>query len=169
VQVGDYTLAAEFAGHSIPRPEDSLATADYVVVEAALFGPAGSHVLLSTGDFSLRINDRKNPFASEPYERVLSSVKDPEWSPPGEKEHKSKGGLNTGTDSASTPAIVHIPIELQRAMAQYVRGASFPQGDRPLPQAGLLFFEYRGKTQAIHSLELTYSGPPGKATLTLQP
>ena len=26
------------------------------------------------------------------------------------------------------------------------------EGDRPLPQAGLLFFEYRGKTKNITSL-----------------
>jgi hypothetical protein len=32
-----------------------------------------------------------------------------------------------------------------------------------------MFFEYRGKTQSIHSLELVYDGPAGKATLKLQP
>jgi len=41
-------------------------------------------------------------------------------------------------------------------------------GDRPLPQAGLLFFQYRGKEKGINSLELIYSGAAGKATLVLQ-
>ena len=54
-------------------------------------------------------------------------------------------------------------------MAQRVQKAALPEGDRSLPQAGLIFFEYRGKTQNIRSIELTYSGPDGKATLTLQP
>jgi len=33
----------------------------------------------------------------------------------------------------------------------------------------LLFFEYRGKVQGIHSMELIYAGAAGKATLALQP
>ena len=43
------------------------------------------------------------------------------------------------------------------------------EGERTLPQAGLIFFQYRGKTQSIHSIELIYAGPAGKATLALQP
>jgi hypothetical protein len=42
------------------------------------------------------------------------------------------------------------------------------EGDRPLPQAGLLFFPYRGKEDHIHSVELDYTGAAGKATLVLQ-
>jgi hypothetical protein len=38
-----------------------------------------------------------------------------------------------------------------------------------LPQAGLLFFEHRGETKKIKSLDLVYSGPAGKASLSLQP
>jgi hypothetical protein len=62
-----------------------------------------------------------------------------------------------------------MPMELQRAMQQHVQKASLPEGDRALPQAGLIFFQYRGKTEKIHSLELTYAGPAGKVTLALQP
>jgi hypothetical protein len=58
---------------------------------------------------------------------------------------------------------------VQRAMAQRVQRASLPEGDRPLPKAGLIFFQYRGKTQNLQSLELIYDGPAGKATLKLQP
>ncbi|MCL5745164.1 MAG: hypothetical protein M1541_14775, partial [Acidobacteria bacterium] len=64
---------------------------------------------------------------------------------------------------------VKIPIELQRAMAKLVQKATLPEGDRVLPQAGLLYFPYRGKTQRIHSIELIYAGPAGKATIPLQP
>jgi hypothetical protein len=53
-------------------------------------------------------------------------------------------------------------------MAQRVQKASLPEGDRPLPQAGLIFFQYGGKTESIRSLELIYDGPAGKATLKLQ-
>jgi hypothetical protein len=53
-------------------------------------------------------------------------------------------------------------------MAQRVQKSALPGGERVLPQAGLIFFSYRGKIQGIHSLELLYAGPAGKATLTLQ-
>jgi hypothetical protein len=54
-------------------------------------------------------------------------------------------------------------------MAQRTEKAALPLGDRALPQAGLIFFRYRGKTENIKSLELIYNGPAGTATLTLQP
>ena len=60
-------------------------------------------------------------------------------------------------------------FRLQLAMEQRVRRATLLEGDRVLPQAGLLFFEYRGKSKNIRSVELMYDGPAGKATLELQP
>lgn len=168
---GNVTIAAEFAGHSIPKPEGPLSTEDYIVVETALFGATGDHLTLSINDFSLRVNGKKAVLSSQPSEYVARSVKDPEWVPPDQPSApKSKGGLSTGGQGDNgPPPPVHVPIELRRAMAQYVQRASLPQGDRPLPQAGLLFFESRSQTKNIHSLELVYSGPAGKATLNLQP
>jgi hypothetical protein len=99
-------------------------------------------------------------------------VKDPEWEPPAAPASKSKtsmGGGGKGEQDSGPPPPVVIPIGVQRAMAQRVQKAALPGGDRSLPQAGLLFFSYRGKTKNINSLELIYSGPAGKATLTLQP
>jgi hypothetical protein len=170
---GAVTVAAEFMGHSVPRPEGPLTTEDYIVIETGLFGPPGSRITVSIGDFSLRINGKKTLMSSQPYGLVVSSLKDPQWIPPEEagSKSKSKTGLSTGgqNDSSSTPAPVHVPIELQRAMAQYVQRSSLPEGDRALPQGGLIFFQYRGKVKSIHSVELIYAGPAGKATLTLQP
>jgi hypothetical protein len=54
-------------------------------------------------------------------------------------------------------------------MEQHVQKAAMQEGERPLPQAGLLFFQYRGKLENIKSLELVYTGAAGKATLELQP
>jgi hypothetical protein len=56
---GELILAAEIAGHAIPEPKGSLTTDDYVVVETAAYGPPGSRLRISAGDFSLRINGRK--------------------------------------------------------------------------------------------------------------
>jgi hypothetical protein len=169
---GTVTIAAEFTGHAVPTPQGTLSTEDYVVVETGLFGAPGARLKLSLEDFSLSINGKKTLLSSQPYGLVVSSLKDPEWEPPVKPESKSKtsfGGGGQGGQSDGPPAPVHMPIELQRAMAQHVQKASLAEGDRALPQAGLIFFQYRGKTDRIRSIELIYTGPAGKATITLQP
>ena len=169
-QAGNVTIAAEFMGHSVPRPEGSYSTDDFLVIETGFFGAQGEKLDLSTDNFSLRINGKKNALVSQPYGLVFASLKDPDWVPPDQGDKKSKGGLSTGGQSdTGPPPPVHIPIELQRSMAQYVQKSALPEGERVLPEAGLIFFEYRGKTKGIHSLELIYNGPAGKATLALHP
>jgi hypothetical protein len=169
-QAGTLTLAAEFVGHSVPTPEATYSTEDFVVVETGLFGPAEARAKLSIGDFSLRINGKKMASPSQPYGLSFSSLKDPEWEPPS-KPKAEKPTLNAGggqPDDSFHPT-VRMPIELKRTMQQRVQRASMPEGDRALPAAGLLFFEYRGKPESIRSLELIYSGAAGKATLALEP
>jgi hypothetical protein len=175
-QAGTVTIAAEFMGHAVPTPEQTVAADDYIVVEAGLFGPPGAKITLARGDFSLRINGKKVPSPSEPYELVFHSLKDPQWQPPETDESKSKSsgtgittGNNGGAGNSPPPLPPKMPFELRRAMEQHVQRAAMQEGDRPMPQAGLLFFLYRGKTEGIRSLELIYNGAAGNATLTLQP
>jgi hypothetical protein len=170
-KVGDLTLGAEFMGHAVPTPEAPYSTEDFVVVEAGLFGPPQARLKLSTEDFSLRINGKKMALPSQPYGLSFSSLKDPEWEPPSKSKDSSKPTLDAGGGKAddSFKPIIRMPIELKRTMQQRVQRASMPEGDRALPEAGLLFFEYRGKPENIRSLELIYSGPAGNATLALQP
>jgi hypothetical protein len=173
-QVGAVTIGAEFMGHAVPTPEQTVDAEDYVVVEAGLFGTPGAKTTLARGDFSLRINGKKIPSPSEPYELVFKSLKDPQWIPPEPAEPKSSGtGLTTGNGGGAgdklPPLPPKMPFELRRAMEQHVQRAAMQEGDRPLPQAGLLFFLYHGKVENIRSLELIYSGAAGNATLTLQP
>ena len=171
-KAGEMTIAAEFTGHSVPTPEGPYTTEDYVVVEVGLFGPPGARATLATGDFSLRINGKKQAVPSQSYMLAFHSLKDPEWEPPSKAKSESKTSIGGGggADAGSTPpAPVHMPIELRRAMEQRVQRASMLEGDRALPQAGLLFFDYRGKAQSIRSLELIYNGSAGSATLALQP
>jgi hypothetical protein len=172
-KAGKVTIAAEFTGHSIATPDSIFTTEDYVAVEVAVFGAPDSHLQLSPSDFSLRINGKKNAEPSQPYALIFKSLKDPSYEPPelAGVGKQSKGGLNAGgggnqNDQGSLPPVVHIPIGIERAMEQKVQKAAFPEGDRPLPAAGLIFFDHRGKTT---SAELIYVGPAGKATLTLAP
>ena len=172
VKAGEVTIAAEFKGHSIPTAVNTLTTEDYVAVELALYGAPDARLKLSVEDFSLRVNGKKAALSTQPYGLVLSSVKDPEWEPPAATSGKSKTSVgSSGKESGdnSPPAPVKVPIEVQRAMAKNIQKAVLPEGDRALPVAGLIFFQYRGKTKGINSLELIYSGPAGKATLALQP
>ena len=173
-QAGNLTIVAEFTGHSVAAPERTLTTEDYVAVETGFFGPPESRVKLSTDDFSLRINGKKAALPCQPFIRVFESLKDPEWEPPAAPQSKSKtsiGGSGRGDPAEGNlpPPPVHIPIEVRRAMEQDVRKAALPEGDRAVPIAGLIFFQYRGKANGIHSVELIYNGPAGSATLVLQP
>jgi hypothetical protein len=173
-KAGMVTIAAEFMARAVPTPEQTVEAEEYIVVEVGLFGPSGGRTTLARGDFSLRINGKKIPSPSEPYELVFKSLKDPQWQPPEKDESKSsKGGLTTGGGGGAgnqpPPLPPKMPFELRRAMELHVRRAAMQEGDRALPQAGLLFFLYRGKIEGIHSLELIYSGAAGNATLALQP
>ncbi len=176
-QAGDIMIGAEFDAHSIPTADHIYSSEDYIVVEAGFFGPAGAHLMLSRDDFTLRITGRKTPLPSEPFEVVMHSLKDPEWQPPKtDDDSKSKNGLTTGgtgndniTNPAPPPLPPKMPFPLKRAMELTVKTSMMEQGDRPLPQAGLLFFRYGGKAENIRGLELDYSGAAGKATLELLP
>jgi len=168
-QVGGITLAADFRGHAVPTLTRPFSSEDYVTVEVGFFGPPEARTKIAADDFSLRINGKKNPLSAQPYGTVFSSLKDPEWVPPDTGEKKSKGGLSTGGEGGAAPPPPKMPFELQRAMQVEVKRAILPEGDRTLPQAGVLFFDYRGKTEKIKTIELIYSGSAGKATLNLQP
>lgn len=171
-EAGLVTIGAEFVGHSVPTPDGTFTTEDYVVVEVGFFGAPDAKVSLSPGDFSLRINgNKKAPLPSQPFEVVAHSLKDPEWSPPPVDKDDSKGtsiGTNAKNANDGKPPPPRMPIPLVLAMDQKVQKARLPEGERALPQAGLLFFQYHGKEQGIHSLDLIYGGAAGKATLTLQ-
>ncbi len=168
-QVGPVTIAAEFTRHSVPTPEGVYSTEDYVIVETALFGAPQSRLTISAGDFSLRINGKKKLLASQPYALVAGSLKDPSWAPPTPTEKPKTSFGSGGQDAGSPPPVVHVPIGVTHAMDQHVEKAVMPEGDRVLPEAGLLFFEFRGKDKSIHSVELFYDGPAGKTKLELRP
>jgi hypothetical protein len=170
-RVGPVIIGAEFMRHGIPTPQGEFSTEEYVAVETGVFGQAGARLKLSTADFSLRINGKK-AVPSLPFGMVLGNLKDPDWQPP-EPPAPKAGSLSTGNDGKNPgdppPTPPKMPMPLVHAMQVKVEKAALPEGDRALPEAGLLFFTYRGRSEQIKSVELIYSGPAGKATLTLQP
>jgi hypothetical protein len=168
-KVGAVTLAADFDGHAVPTLEAAYSSEEYIVVELAFFGEPEARLKLSIEDFSLKINDRKAPFTSQPFGYVARTLKDPEWQPPEEPEKKSKTSLNGSGNDSSTAPPPKMPMELRRVMELRVHKSVLPEGDRALPVAGLIFFQYRGKEQNIKSMELVYNGPAGTVSLPLHP
>lgn len=172
-KAGMVTIAADFMGHGIPTADAGpFTTEDYVSVEVALFGAPDARLKMSYQDFSLRFNGKKMPTPSESYVLVFKSLKDPDWEPTAADAGKGKTNITTGGGGGNDdppPPPPKMPLELRRAMNQRVQKASLPEGDRTLPQAGLLFFEYRVPTKSIKSMELIYDGPAGKATMALKP
>ena len=175
-QAGGVTIAAEFLGHSIPTAQGILNTEDYVAVETAVFGAADGHATISLSDYSLRINGKK-ALPAQGFELVAYSIKDPEWAPPPSPDKPKTsinsggggggGGILGGGDEKPTPPKMP-PGEVVR-MQQRVRKMLIPEGDRPLPQAGLVFFRYGGGGKGIYDVELVYKGAAGKASLDLHP
>jgi hypothetical protein len=171
-KAGNITIAADFAGHSVPVPDAVYSTEDYVVFEVAFFGPAGTKLVLKPEDFTMRIKGKKQPYPAQPYALTFHSLKDPEWEQTITIEKNNSktsigGGGGGGNDPPPSPP--KMPIGTERKMEQRVQKAALPEGDRPLPEAGLIFFSYHGKTSNMQGLELVYSGAAGKAVLALQP
>lgn len=166
---GTVTVAAEFKGHVVPTPDGNLTSEDYVTVEVALYGPAGNPLKVASSDFTLKINGKS--FPAQPYGLLARSLKDPEMEPVAKEQEKPKTSFGGGGQNAGDPppAPPKIPVEVQRAWALRVQKASLPEGDRPLPVAGFLYFQYRGKRDGIRSLELNYAGAAGKTTVALEP
>ena len=167
-EAGAVTLAAESAGHSVPTPEALLTTDDYVVIEVGVFGPPQARAALSYRDFTLSIDGRK-PVPAQAYTLVFRSIKDPSWEPTAAAKKASTSIGTGGKQDDGPPAPVHMPLDMERAMLLRVQKAAFPEGEHAFPEAGFLFFKYGGKIEHIHSMELTYSGSTGQATLLLRP
>ena len=109
---------------------------------------------------------------------MTKSLRHPDWEPAAAAESSSSktkiitggAGVSGGsTDKDPLAAPVRIPVEVQRAMEQRVQKASLPEGDRTVPVAGLIFFQYSGRTEGIRSIELIYNGSVGNLTLELRP
>src|SRR5271170_4987409 len=75
-QAGAISIGAEFMGHSVPTPQATYASDDYVVVETGFFGPPDARLMLSAQDFSIRINGKKNTLPNQHYELAFHSLRD---------------------------------------------------------------------------------------------
>lgn len=172
------TLAADYLVRSLPTPDGGLVADDYLVVEVALFGPSKTRIDVSAGQFELRINGHKTTLSPESPGSVAGSIKYPDWT-----QHPTvtgtvggpDGGLIIGPrppvarfpgDPTVRPSPNPVPVEnpggIEKApppsIDDQVASAALAEGDHLLPVHGLIFFEFRGKTKSIKSVELLYKG-----------
>jgi hypothetical protein len=184
VQLESVILAAEYLVHSLPTTKGTLVANDYLVVEAAFFGPLYSRLKMSPDNFLLRINGRGELSAELPG-MVAQSIKFPGARPHLETSGSVSAGDGTvtvgprppqsrfpgdGNDRlpANQPPTIN-EVNQENSVEYRVQAASLPEGEHSLPRSGLLYFSYRGKTKNIRSVELFYNGPMGKASLKLLP
>lgn len=186
VQLETVTLGAEYLVRSLPNPQGTLVTNDYLVVEVVFAGPAMSRLRISPDNFTLRINGRGTPLVTQSPGLVAQSIKYPSDHP----AMTAAGSVNIGDGTVTVgprpppsqfpgdgnertapgqPASITVQKEQQDTIEARVQSASLPEGEKTLPCSGLIYFPYRGKTKNIHSLELLYEGTMGKATLKLLP
>lgn len=183
-KAGNITIAADFDAHSVPTAEAVFSSEDFVVFDVGFFGPAGAHLVMKPEDFTMQIlkGKKKVSYPAQPYALVFHSLKDPEWEQQIAVEKATQkttvgsgsgggGGLGSGGIGAGDPPppTPRMPIGTERKMEQRVQKAAMPEGDRPLPQGGLIFFQYHGKPAGMTGLELVYSGAAGKVSIPLQP
>lgn len=182
VQMDSVILAAEYLVHSLPTERGTLFAKDYLVVEAAFFGPRLSRLKLSPDQFTLRINGRGTPLTTQLPGLVASSIQFPNSDGGGFSAGGSIGvGDGTvavgprsapsqfpgdGNDRTSQPTLT-VQKEQEDKVEYRVQNASLPEGEQSLPRSGLLYFSWHGKTKNIRSLELFYDGPMGKSVLKL--
>jgi hypothetical protein len=167
---GAVTIAAEFTGHNVVTPLAAFTTEDYVAVDVGMFGAPGARLKLSFEDFSLRINGKK-ALPAQQYLLMFKSLKDPEYVPPAPPKSKDDAGVPVVGQAPSdrNPQWHPVPFEVTHRMEVRVEKAALPEGDRALPEEGLIFFPYKGGEKGISSVELLYDGPAGRAIVTLHP
>ena len=177
---GGYTLGMDFVGHSMPTLDGGvLSNDDYIALEVAVYGPAGTRAKLAITDFKLRINNKKNDVDPQPAGMLDSALKDPEWEAENTpSKEKSKSGMSSEADetgvkrdpmASSTPVTPKPSVPVKRSWIARLQKMAFIEGDRELPQGGLIFFPYHGKTAGIKTLELVYKSPGGEIVIKLKP
>jgi hypothetical protein len=179
------SIGAEYLVHSFSSGRQMFIAKDYLVVEVALFPADGQRLPVNAGDFSLRVNGRKQALLPQTAEIVANSLKFPdrENSPhtvaslgpivlgqpapverfPGDPNAQTRRLPPGAPEDNPSGQDQEPPIKAEELVVQ----AALPEGEHRGPTSGFLYFPYRGKVSRIRSLELVFLSPAGSATLPL--
>jgi hypothetical protein len=178
-------MGAEYLVHSIPGERGGYFAKEYLVVEVAIFPASRESVKISSGRFTLRINNKSVLLARSPG-MVAAALKYQDW------EQRPQMTAQAGPVIYGAPQVGRFPgdptqprpLPTPRAPDQG-SGNVEKQQDLPIEDAiarsalperptvehvkGCLFFRFEGKLKSIKSLDLIYdtgSSPPS-ATIRL--
>jgi hypothetical protein len=164
--LGDLTIGAEYLVHSVPGSSGYLIAENYLVVEAAFFGPRLRTIKLSQSDFELRVADKKTGAL-----RTIGA-QSPAFAPSFTAPQRAPGDPGQRAPLPRPPTRVPTSVnnsgidrDTTLPAGRQIEQASLPVGEQELPVSGVLFFPFKGKTTSIKSLELIYTSPTGKLTL----
>lgn len=187
-------MGAEFLARSLLSPDGNAVLRDYIAVEVGILVPKGRRILLTSGQFLLRINGKKQPQMSQTPGMVAAAVKYEDW----ERRPVLTGSAGMGDagvilgrprqterfpgDRRPTqdrlPAPPKAPgaedrsgIEKQPQLApdEIIIRQALPEGEAAGFVRGMLYFPFKGKIASIQKLDLIYEGPSGAAVLKLLP
>ena len=164
-------IGAEYLVHTVPGPKGGYFAGDYLVVEVAIFPGATNTVSISSGQFTLRINN-KTTLVTQASGAVAASIKYPDW-----EQHRNisaqAGPLIFGPsgagrfpgdptqprplpspvpDQTDTAGVKQPDLPIETAIAQ----AALPEGLISEQVKGCLFFRFEGKLKSIKSLDLIF-------------
>lgn len=189
-KAGSIGVGAEYRVRSVSGGGQTWTTKDYLVVEVALYPARGERIEVSHGQFTLRLNGKKNTLLPQAPAFVAAAFKYPDW----ERRPTvvAEGGMgDVGVIVGRPPATERFPGDprprRQRLPApprapEGVPGAepretpkpeevvvecALPEDPAAGPVAGYLYFPFKGKTRSVRAVELLYAGPGGGAVLKL--
>ena len=186
-KLGTAGVGAEFLVHSFSRGREMFIANGYLVVEVALFPKSGESLMVSTREFALRVNGRKEMIAPQGAEIVAGALEYPDTntSPglhpavqlgpvalgappanerfPGDPNAPANHPLPRSPDNSRDGTEKETPVTSWELAVQ----AALPEGERHAPTSGFLYFPYRGKVNRIHALELVVTGQAGSVSLPL--
>ncbi len=179
-------IGAEFLGRYLPGEKASHMTGNYLVVEVGFF-PAlrGKPVVLSSGDFRLRLNGKLDLVAQSPG-LVAGALRNPHWE--SERGVIASGGVGPAVvvmrperrqprfpgDPEALPAPPgREQPKIEDANAGKDAGdaairRALPDETVDRPAAGMLYFAWRDPIRKLKSIDLVYDGPAGRALISLK-
>lgn len=181
VELGKAAIGSEYTVHSFSGGRATFVAPDFLVLEVALFPAPGESLMVNAGQFTLRLNHKKEALQAQAPQLVAATLRYPDFQSgprmvanagpvifgqpapverfPGDPEARQRTPPRAPTDNPNVPE-----NEPERAEELVVQVA-LPEGETSRPVHGYLYFAHTGKLKSIRSLELNYTGPAGTATL----
>ncbi len=180
-------IGAEFMVHSFGRDSERYVNEDYLTVEVGVYPANRNPILISAGQFTLRVNAKKEVLNSATPSLVASSLKYNDWEQrvqldgqdgqgsigrpsqsaprfPGDNR-PNQGRLPAPPQVSPDPALAP-PTHI--APSVLVKEVAIEEGEHKFPAGGYLYFPYRGKIKSIRSLDLIYNNGAESITLRLR-